>query len=368
MRESNGLFDEEQRALKLAQRLQEQNDQLLELLLEVNDSDKIPPYFRYDLRDPIPAESEVPALSPDHGYEEGINVDRAEQALEEARRELESNLIDLATYEALETALGAIINRPRLLTKLSETSHSVLHGDKAVAPQDLPTNVDEVTPACYLSPAYEEDFYSSLDRYLESAKPDAPYMPPPLKPTDRERERDTQLHNPMSVYNWLAKHRADFAVDSKDEGEGGGGGSGGGGGGTRGEKSIRGGGPEKTNNNSNNKKPSSPKPTPAPSRGSKRDRTSTIHKSPKTTESAVAEMLDDEGFVIGREVNSTSTTTAAGTAAVIGGGGGKGKRKRGGEDEAYRPKGGSSRPSKRKRASTLKKGEKGDAVGGVEEE
>lgn len=49
-------------------------------------------------------------------------------------------------------------------------------------------------------------------------------------------------------------------------------------------------------------------------------------------------MLDEEGNVIGGNVE------AAGT-------GRGGKRKRG-EDDAYRPKGGSSRPGKRKRAGT----------------
>ena len=326
MRESNALFDEEQRALKLCRRLQEQKDQLLELLLDVNDSNKISPCPRYDLRDPIPSESEIPALSPDYDFEDDLDIDQAQHALEEARVELDSKMIDIDAYKNLENDLSAIISRPKSLTQLSKMSHSVLHGEKAVPPQDLPANINEVSPACYLSPTHEEDFYSTIDNYIDTAKPDAPPMPPAARPTDRERERDTQLHNPMSVFNWLSKHRSDFAVDKDEEG------------GAK-EKPVKGG---------SEKKKSSPKPTPAPSRGSKRDRSSIV-KEPKSE--PIEEMLDEEGFVIGGEA------TAAG--------GGKGKRKRGGEDEAYRPKGGSSRPSKRKRASTLKKGEKGD---GAEEE
>lgn len=325
MRESNGLYDEEQRAIKLARRLQEQNDQLLELLLDVNDSNKIPPYLRYDLRDPIPSESDVPALSPDQDPDDDLNIDQAQRALEEARLELESKIIDLTTYKNLETGLVAIINRPKSLIKLSKTSHSILHGDKAVPPQDLPANVTEVAPACYLSPSHEEDFYSTLDSYLDTAKVDAPPMPPAPRPTDRERERDVQLHNPMSVYNWLSKHRSDFAVDKEEEG----------------------GNKEKPTKGSSERKKTSPKPTPAPSRGSKRDRSSAVKD---VKNEMVEEMLDEEGFVIGGEMGATS---------------GKGKRKRGGEDEAYRPKGGSSRPSKRKRACTLRKSDKGD---GAEEE
>lgn len=345
MRESNSLFDEEQRAIKLAQRLQEQNDQLLEMLLDVNDSNKIPPYLRYDLRDPIPSESEVPALSPDQDLDDDLNIEQAQLALEEARVELQSKAIDLETYKSLEASLNAIINRPKSLTKLSQTSHSVLHGDKAVPPQDLPTDVAEIAPAGYLSPTHEEDFYATLDRYLDTAKPDAPPMPPTIRPTDRERERDVQLHNPMSVYNWLLKHRADFSTVDKDE-EGGGGSK---------DKPAKGG---------SEKKKASPKATPAPSRGSKRDRTSAV-KDVKIE--PAEEMLDDEGVVIGVRGGGGGSGGGGGGGGgtEVNASGGKGKRKRGGEDETYRPKGGTSRPSKRKRASTLKKDDKRD--GGEED-
>ena len=319
MRESNALFDEEQRAIKLARRLQEQNDQLLEMLLDVNDSNRIPSYLRYDLRDPVPSESEVPALSPDQEPDDDLDIEQAQHALEEAKMELQSKAIDLATYRGLEASLSAIIDRPKSLMKLSKISHSVLRGDKAVPLEDLPSDITEPSPACYLSPTHEDDFCSTLDRYLDAAKPEAPPMPTNARPTDREREREAQLHNPMSVFNWLAKHRQDFTVDKEDEGNK--------------EKPVKG----------SEKKKTSPKPTPAPSRGSKRDRNSAVKE---VKAEPVEEMLDEEGFVIGGEINPV---------------GGKGKRKRGGEDEAYRPKGGSSRPSKRKRASTLKRGDRGEA-------
>ena len=64
----------------------------------------------------------------------------------------------------------------------------------------------------------------------------------------------------------------------------------------------------------------------------KRERVSAIQSRPQP------EMLDDEGNVISGGLDGTGT-------------GRTGKRKRG-EDDAYRPKGGSSRPGKRKRAGT----------------
>ncbi|KAF1812312.1 hypothetical protein P152DRAFT_474016 [Eremomyces bilateralis CBS 781.70] len=49
MEDSNKLYTDEQKALSLAKRLQEQNDQLREILLEVNQSDLIPPEQAFNL-------------------------------------------------------------------------------------------------------------------------------------------------------------------------------------------------------------------------------------------------------------------------------------------------------------------------------
>ena len=341
MRESNALFDEEQRAIKLTRRLQEQNDQLLEMLLSVNDSMKIPPHLRYDLEDPTPAESDVPALSPDQDPDSDQETTQAHLALEEAKSELQCEFIDLSTYKTLEASLLTIINRPKSLTRLSRISHSVLHGSKNAIPrEELPTDLTEQEPASYLSPAHEDEFCTNLDRYLETSPPDTQPLPPPIKPTDRERERDAQLHNPMSVYNWLAKHRQEIMVDP-NEGE-------------SHNHSNNNTHRERPNKGSEKKKKESPKTTPAPSRGSKRERPSTSGRESRTE--PVEEVLDDEGFVVGLK--------GGGGEGTLIGGAGKGKRKRGGEDEAYRPKGGSSR--KRKRASTLKKGGERDDGGHME--
>ena len=282
--------------------------QLLEILLEVNDSTKIPPHLRYDLRDPVPSSSDVPELSPDREpADEGLGFEAAQSALEEVRLELQSKKMDLTIFKEFEASLSAIINRPKSLISLSKVSHSTLHGEKAVPHEQLPPDLTEDSPAGYLSSAHEEEFLSTLDAYLDNAKPDMPPLPPGPRPTDRERERDAQLHNPMSVFNWLSKHKHDVYTDKEEEKE----------------KPAK----------ADKARKSSPKATPQPSRGSKRDR--------KEAGSAVKaepaeEILDDEGIPIVGEVKEKS-----------------GKRKRGGEDEAYRPKGGSSRPSnKRKRAST----------------
>lgn len=60
------------------------------------------------------------------------------------------------------------------------------------------------------------------------------------------------------------------------------------------------------------------------------------------------EMLDDEGNVVGGGLDGVGV---AGT--------GKGGKRKRGEDDAYRPKGGSSRPGKRKRTGTVGGGGRG---------
>ncbi len=65
------------------------NSQLLDLLLDVNDSTKIPPRFRYDLRSPTPNASDVPDLEPDHDQREPREVEGALAALKEAKAEFE---------------------------------------------------------------------------------------------------------------------------------------------------------------------------------------------------------------------------------------------------------------------------------------
>jgi hypothetical protein len=104
-----------------------------------------------------------------------------------------------------------------------------------------------------------------------------------------EREKDMALRNPMSVYNWLRKHQPQVFLQDSDS--------------------------------------SADKPVQKPAGTAKAPRRSNIVPKQET------EIIDEEGFLL-------SGTHEAPL---------RSKRKR--EDEPYRPKGGSSRPSKRKRAS-----------------
>ena len=104
-----------------------------------------------------------------------------------------------------------------------------------------------------------------------------------------EREKDMALRNPMSVYNWLRKHQPQVFLQDSD---------------------------------------SAPdKPVQKPATAAKAPRRSNV---PPKLE---PEVIDEEGFLVSGNLEAPSRS----------------KRKR--EDEPYRPKGGSSRPSKRKRTS-----------------
>lgn len=170
----------------------------------------------------------------------------------------------------------------------------------SVIPNDLPSDLDEDIPTGYFSPNHETEFLSNLDSKLINAPTDtrSAQLYQQIKATDKEKEkeRDAQLRNPVSVYNWLRKHHP--SVFLQDE--------------------------------------------PNPERASQRQVTKTspkpIRESRSTKRSSAApkqehEIIDEEGFVIGGNLEVPSRT----------------KRKR--DDEPYRPKGGSSRSTKRKKTS-----------------
>lgn len=167
-----------------------------------------------------------------------------------------------------------------------------------MTPNDLPSDLDDDAPTGYLSPDHETEFLLNLDNTLGNPPLGSrPIMSSQLaKANEREKEKDSQLRNPVSVHNWLRKHHPQ-AFQQED--------------------SI----PDKPP--SRNVAKVSPKPSNPP-KASKR---------PSTAPKQENEYIDDEGFLVGGNLEVPSKT----------------KRKR--EDEPYRPKGGSSRPTKKKRTS-----------------
>ena len=347
--------------------------QLLELLLDINGYKDLPPSLQVDLRSPSPSASNVPALSPDRETpgEDNEEKEQALAALDEARLEFTSGQIDLPAYKEIESSLAVIIQPPPTFPQLSKTSHSTIHGDKALTLEDLPSELGKDRPLDYLTAEQEDEYTATADSYILAHLEDdgdqvqAPIPPPPPKPTDRERERDAQLHNPMSVYNWLLKHRHDLGLDQGDDQQGqqptsatsstekp-----------TSSSKFINANSDSANNSanhhrDSNHHRRSSPKGSSAPTRSTDRKRNSTTGSAAAKQEVTWEEVLDDEGYVVEGTGFSGGFDGASGGGAGAGAGAGGSSRKRksrgGGkdDDDAYRPKGGSSRPGKRKRAST----------------
>ena len=306
------------------------HSQLLDLLLDINDSNKIPPSLRYDLRSPTPNASDVPALEPDLAPRSIQDIENARAALREATYELECGQITRAEFDEHETSLSNIIHAPLIqeapksLANLSKTTHTTLSSvDETILPPDLL----EESPIGYLTPSHEDEMVRRIDDFLETAPPDSNFiLPRQNRPTDKEREKDAQLHNPVSVYNWLKAHseKAQKTYPQDVEAD------------------------PHPSSAQTSEPPHKSKPSPKPPSSTG---TSTKPTRKRASSSLVPKqepeeiLLDEEGYVI----NAADEVPE------------KKKRKRE-NDESYRPKGGSSRSKKRA------KGSSGAAVKKIEEE
>lgn len=231
-----------------------------------------------------------------------------------------------ARFREIASQLNPYLQNPTPLSSIfNRVAHTTL---ESFPPDELPTSILPSDTLAYLTPSHEDTYLNRLDAALWSSNPEAA-----LAALDREHalshkdnQRDHLVRNPVSAYNWLRKHRP-VLFSNADSG-----------------------GPAEAGQERK------PKPSPKPntshpgikgergggSRGqSKRDR-DRDRESGVSSARPEPEMLDDEGNLIGGALDG---------AGAMGSTWRGGKRKRG-EDDAYRPKGGSSRPGKRKRAGT----------------
>ena len=287
----------------------------------MNANTKVPSRLRYDLRSPTPNESEVPALEPDIAPLDNREAEGAQAALKEARLEFEAGQISLPEYKETENSLLRIINTShpsthlKTITDLSRISHTEL---SSVPVSGMPSDLIEESPTGYLSPAHEDEYLLALDNQIENAPPDSlPHLPRHSKPSEKEREKDAQINNPVSVYNWLRAHSDTKSIPHELE------------------KDVA-----LSNSNAQEPLPHKRKPSPKPPSSTSNGTTKSTRK--RASSSLVPkpepeeELLDEEGFVIGGGSNELPTY--------------RGKRKRE-NDDAYRPKGGSSRSRKRTKGS-----------------
>lgn len=322
MRDSNSLFEDEQRTAQIADRLQEQLDQFLDLLHDLNASDNVPAPFRYALS-PTPSPSAVPSLEPDEPHPPSSSRMTASVAvsnLEEAHLMFSRGQISPARYQEIEAQLHPFIHNPTPVESLiTQVSHTILPS----VPLDTPLiDLSSENPT-YLSSSHEDAYLNNLDTAIAASSYTDHDIALPIAPKKenqtqsvKDSHKDLSVRNPVSAYNWLRKHKPDLFASMQLS-----------------ELGLAEPGHER-------KPKPSPKPNTPHSSGTrggnvKRERPSGAFLKPEP------EMLDDEGNLIGGGLEGVGTPTA-----------GKGGKRKRGEDEPYRPKGGSSRTTKRKRAGT----------------
>ena len=217
---------------------------------------------------------------------------------------------------------------PRSLKSLLALSHTTL--ESCTSENLLPPELDSDDPTGYYSPSHEASYLAKLDASFDLLTTEQAPQPSTSRITDKDRDKDKdkerkditrqhELHNPVSAYNWLRKYQPQvFLQDHEDS-----------------PASAA-----RLATGKNGAPKASPKPRASPkpptTKTTKRARESTSKKEEPDV------MLDEDGTIIG--TGGLEEQAPTGT---------KGKRKRDRDDDnAYRPKGGSSRaPKKKKRVS-----------------
>ncbi|KAJ5219828.1 hypothetical protein N7468_009032, partial [Penicillium chermesinum] len=202
IRENERLIREELRIEDLSKRIQEQNDQLLEVLLEFNESLHVPPAFRYGLEIPgdpdfsVSSEPPIAALVNDPSL--------ARKTWSEAKEGLASGSLSPNAYRQVEESIKR--NKEFLPTHQYSALIKVPHTSPSASDQ-LKDKDGLDRKLGYFTPEHETEFYLALDAKLgdEAAAAQLERIPEP--PTLAEREKEAVMRNPASVVNWLRRNQ-----------------------------------------------------------------------------------------------------------------------------------------------------------------
>jgi hypothetical protein len=158
----------------------------------------VPPRLRYDLK--LAGESKGDPSPP-------ISEEDANLELHKARARLQAGEITLAEYREIE---ATILRSPEFAPRHSYTSLMSLAppAHRSVDKADA----SNVASSGILTIKQEGQYLQGLDAFLDGAAPNPrPHAMSSLGNRNAEknadRERETQLKNPVSVYNWLRKHQ-----------------------------------------------------------------------------------------------------------------------------------------------------------------
>lgn len=265
-----------------------EDSQILEVLLDMNENPRVPPNLRFDLREPSEINSALPPLDP-------VELQRR---LQELRNDMLNGHISPEEFAMKADQLHAA--HPIALSRtLPALEASVPHTERLPVPPPEGILLGDHAPG-YMSPAHEEEYLMAMDAAIAdpSYDPDA-HDGRPLRMSNTHplpSEKELKIQNPDSVYNWLRKNQPQVFLQDKDAAH-----------------------PENASEKSSAKV--------ASTGGRKRPSAAA-----QSTPGPKNDQEEEDGFV-----------PEAGTAGS--------KRGRGSKDDdySYRPKGGSSRPTKRKR-------------------
>ncbi|KAL2788328.1 IEC3 subunit of the Ino80 complex, chromatin re-modelling-domain-containing protein [Aspergillus keveii] len=214
MRESESLIREQLRIEDLSKRIQEQNDQLLEVLLEFNDTVHVPPKLRYDLSAPG---DEAILPTPDRELSPSYSDPAlATSVLRNAKNELAAGHITAESYQKMEDGVkrGRAF-APRLgYADLIKVPHSV------PPPEGQPGHPTLGYHFGFLTPEHETEYRLATDAKLGDMSAAIQLARAPEKPTLMERERELLLRSSVSVHNWLRKNQPNvFLQDNENASE-----------------------------------------------------------------------------------------------------------------------------------------------------
>ncbi|KAH7255424.1 IEC3 subunit of the Ino80 complex, chromatin re-modelling-domain-containing protein [Fusarium redolens] len=283
MHDGEELHKQEDKAAALVKRLAVENDRLLDLLLEINNSPQIPPEKQVDVSLEPPSQSDALVHPLDEEHE--LHKDTPKKKLEDLVKS-----VPHSSYSSAKETLPQIVN-------------------------DLKAVDGETYPADFLSADDIDNYIYEIDMALDPENM-LPTLAPRAHPGNHHQSHP-HLKNPTSVTNWLRKHAPKiFLQDGEahgdaDDAEGG----------HTGGRKTRG------------------------SRGERGGRASTRGKrvSAAARSAAAADRDVDASMDEDQEFASTPA--------------GRGKRKRNAEDDTgYKPRGSSTRPTKKKRKSEAAEG------------
>lgn len=203
MRESTTLFKDQQRIEDISQRIAEQNDQILNLLLELNSLPQVPGRVRYDLDD-----------VPSRQLHKHLDEQEAMATIRIARHAVQKGDTKQSDYEDLGISLLDTVEFAPQRRYLDLVKGGALKVDVEDMGESTGTGG-------FLSSKQEDDYKLSLDEFLDQTTTDPRKhalggLGHRLAEKSIEREREAQLRNPVSVYNWLRKNQPQVFLQDGD--------------------------------------------------------------------------------------------------------------------------------------------------------